>query len=457
MSENIFYRKARGFQTKLFSDPYAAMADSEKRAFTELSTDSDTGKRFIWNGKWWQRDAELVSLGDSAVNDAFGRLRVSNPETIFDSKQLHDAQPLFWDDQEVSGSGTTSTHSTAKAETVMAVSTSTAGKRVRQTFMRFNYQPGKSQLVFMTGRIGAPFPLAVKEIGIFDDDNGLFFRTDSTTASVVTRSSASGSPVDTQVDGADWNIDRLDGDGPSGLDYGVTYSDFSNPQIFIIDFEWLGVGRVRMGVVVGGQVYYVHEFLNANNLANVYMSTPNLPIRYSIENTGFAGATDMSHICSTVISEGGSQDLGLLLHKDSGSVSGLSTGTSYALIGLRLKSTHLDATIKLANASVIASTNNDQAHWEIILNPTIAGTFTYAGVTNSAVEAATGATANTVTGGTVIDGGFFSTTQSISNALENAIRIGSTIAGVQDEIVLVVRAITNNITVEGSITWRELS
>jgi len=138
-------------------------------------------------------------LGELAVNnpkDAFGRLRVSEPFTVFDGKQINDNLPLFWDDQEVSGSGTSSTYSMANARSRLAVSASTAGKRVRQTFMRFNYQPGKSQLVFMTGGLGAANGGITEDIGIGDDDNGLFFRHEDGTFKVTTKTSTSGSAVD---------------------------------------------------------------------------------------------------------------------------------------------------------------------------------------------------------------------------------------------------------------------
>ena len=74
--------------------------------------------------------------------DAFGRSRVSEPYTVFDSKQLGSNQSLFWDDQETSGSGTSSDYSEDTSSTTLTVSATTAGTRVRQTFQRFNYQPG---------------------------------------------------------------------------------------------------------------------------------------------------------------------------------------------------------------------------------------------------------------------------------------------------------------------------
>lgn len=92
---------------------------------------------------------------ERTFHDAFDRLRTAHPKTLFDSKQLADALPLQWDDQGVSGSGTGSSHSVNQAASTLSVSNLTAGRRVRQTKRWFNYQPGKSQLILMTGVLGA--------------------------------------------------------------------------------------------------------------------------------------------------------------------------------------------------------------------------------------------------------------------------------------------------------------
>ena len=222
---------------------------------------------------------------DNPTGDAFGRLRVAEPQTLFDSKQLFDNQPLFWDDQQVSGSGTTSTHDPNTASTVMAVGATTAGNRVRQTFMRFNYQPGKSHLIFMTGTLGSSGGGTgiTRLAGYGDDENGVFFVDKEGTINVRKRSYKTGSVVDTDVPQASWNIDTLDGNGVSGITLDATKS-----QILVFDMEWLGVGRVRCGIVVDGKVYYCHEFLHSNVEEGVYISTPNLPLRYEIDNDGTA-------------------------------------------------------------------------------------------------------------------------------------------------------------------------
>ena len=116
-----------------------------------------------------------IDSPNQPARDAFQRVRMSSPVTVFDSKTLSDNLPLIYDDQQTSGSGTTSTFSANRASVTLAVSASTAGTRVRQTFQRFNYQPGKSQLVLITGIIGTGSSGITKRFGLFDDSNGLFF------------------------------------------------------------------------------------------------------------------------------------------------------------------------------------------------------------------------------------------------------------------------------------------
>lgn len=414
-----------------------------------------------------------VSLNtDNAVGDAFGRLRVSNPTTIFDSKQIFndpdlansvENQPLFFDNAEVSGAGTSTLFEIDKAQTTLLVSSGIAGRRVRQTKMRFNYQPGKSQLVLMTFRTSTAATAGIlRKIGQFDDDNGLFFDDNGVDYGFVTRSKTSGAPADTRIPQAEWNIDPFDGTGSSGINL-----DFTKTQILVIDYEWLGVGRVRMGWNVDGVTRYAHDFRNANNLDAVYMSSPNLPIRCEIQNTGAGGVAGISQICTSVASEGGTHDLGSVRSASTNGthVDANTAGTIYAILGIQQKAGFIGAAINLVDTSIQEQAGAKQLEWMLLLNPTVAGTFTYTGEPQSAIQVARGATANTVTGGFRLGGGYLNSAGNAgggagttATALNNAIRLGATIAGVRDTIVLCVRPVagSSNTDVEGSLTWREL-
>jgi hypothetical protein len=301
-----------------------------------------------------------------------------------------------------------------------------------------------------------------KREGIFDDNNGIFLEAVGTTVSIVVRSNATGTPVNTKISQANWNRDPLNGTGVSRISL-----DFTKTQILMIDYEWLGVGRTRIGFVIDGVIYYAHEFNNANNLAVVYMSTPNLPLRSEISNDGTGGASTITQICSSVISEGGTQDLGVLRYASTAGthVDLAVENTIYAIIGIRLKAEYIGASIKLINATLQMQTASHECEWILKLNPTVQNTFTYADQTNSAIQVARGGSTNTVTGGIDIGGGFIESggsavgaNGSASAGLENALLLGSKIDGTVDTLVLCARPIagSTDVDVEGALTWREI-
>jgi hypothetical protein len=417
-------------------------------------------------------DNVLVELGDSGSIDAFGRLRVSNPETIFDSKNIFndegipasaENQPLFYDNAQTAGAGTSTEYRANEAATYLFVGDDTAGARIRQSKIRFNYQPGKSLLVFMSFVFGPQASGITMREGLFDANNGLFLEDNGTGYGFVRRTNVTGTPVDNRIEQANWNIDKMDGTGMSGIAL-----DFTKTQILAVDYEWLGVGRVRMGFVIDGLIYYAHEINNANNLTTVYMSTPNLPLRSEISNDGTAKSNHIVQICSTVVSEGGQNPLGVVRRASTNGthVDCNVENTIYAILGIRLKSNYIGETIDILSAAIQLQTGSHKVEYIIKLNPTVAGTFTYVAETNSAVEIARGATANTVTGGIDIGGGFAESggvqagnSGSSESNVSNALKLGSTIAGVVDTIVLCVRPIagSTNVDVEGSLVWRELN
>lgn len=411
----------------------------------------------------------LIQAFDGPGCDAFGRWRVSQPETIFDSKLTSaDKNPLFWDEQLESGAGITASTPTANKPYIDYTSTdTTAGVFTRQTFRRFNYQPGKGQLILMSGVLeltGTTPTGCERRIGAFDDDNGAFFESDAGTVGITTRSKDSGSVVDTTVTQANWNLDTMDGGADSENPSGLT-ADWTKAQIFVIDFQWLSAGRIRFGVEIGGVITYVHEVNTANVSTVPWCSTPNLPLRYQMITTSSSPVCTMRVICSSVVSEGGTDSVGII-HRESTAGAAVVTaveGTFYAVVGIRLKSTHLGATVKLLNAALQVQTASEFIEWVVFFNPTVAGAFTYSAHANSGVEHAIGVTANTVTGGTDMGGGYIETGggQSAQGSgggiLGNALILGSKIDGTVDEIVLCAKPIggVSAANIEGSLTWRE--
>lgn len=406
---------------------------------------------FTQAGDRYQAD---VSMGpsDSPAGDAFGRLRTAAPFTIFDSKLINDNGPLFWDDAATAGAGTSSTYNANQASVSIGVGNLTAGTRVRQTKRRFNYQPGKSHLIVMTFVLGSGAAGITRRVGYFDGQNGIFLQLSGTTLSIVRRSYVTGSAVDAVVNQASWNVDTMDGSGTSGITL-----DTTKTQIFFIDMEWLGVGRVRTGFYINGMPVYAHEFLHANQLSTVYISRPNLPVRYEISNDGAGPAATMTHICSTVVVEGGQDDTGFVraYNMANRAITAASAGAAYPVFGLRLKPGYLDITINLIGHSILCSTANDQFCWEWVLNGTTSSSLTFADITNSALQVAEGTSTVTLTGGTVIASGYGKSELIATQDVRSHLLLGSTIDGTADRIFLSVVPFAA-LNVSAAIQWREL-
>jgi len=247
-----------------------------------------------------------VTIRDGANLDAFSRLRISSPTGIFDSTFRYDLAPLQY--EQITSSGTI-THDATDSNALLAVSAAT-GLSALQSYRWIRYQPGRSQLVAITFVMGSSAANVTRRVGLFSATNsgatvtvtnGVYLeQTGASTVNICLTNA--GTQADQTIAKASWNIDPLDGTGPSGKTL-----DLSKAQILIIDLQWLGVGRVRVGFDIDGQVFYAHQFLNANSITDTYMQSATLPIRYELTTSASATA-DMKPICATVISEGGDED-----------------------------------------------------------------------------------------------------------------------------------------------------
>jgi hypothetical protein len=398
-------------------------------------------------------DNAIGPIADKLSEDAFGRLRVSNPITLFDSKQILDNQPLFWSDAELSGGGTSSTYSATSASSLLAVSNLTAGRRVRQTKRYFNYQTGKSQSILMTGVLGSGATGITRRLGYYDDNNGIFFQLSGSTFSVGIRKNG----VDTIVNQSEFNGDKLDGVGESELTF-----DPSKIQIFYTDFQWLGAGKVRMGLIINNGPVLCHTFYTANIGSSVYMSKSNLPIRYEIVNDGSGPAAGLVCVCSSVISEAGSTSVGTTFSVDrglSGFVTGVGSTSLVPVLSMRFRSGYNFADVEPRSFTVLNATDNN-FRWCLLLNPTLAGVdgASWLAVANSAVEYDISRTAtNVVSGGTLLLSGYASDLTNIaSENINSLLKLGVSLAGVRDEIVLAAQNLSAaNETYYASITYNE--
>lgn len=403
-------------------------------------------------------NVEPITIGGgdgSTAYDAFGRLRVSNPLTIFDSSNVMSKGTQF--DESLTGSGTVTY--TANKSTVNLNCTEASGDKViRQSKRVMSYQPGKSLLNFSTFVMNAQTENLEQRIGMFDANNGIFFEDTGTGYQIVRRSYTSGSSVDDPITQANWNGDKLDGTGASGYTL-----DPTKATILFMDFEWLGMGSVRVGFVIDGKFITAHTFLNANNLSTVYMQTANLPIRYEIEVTSAlaAGTYTLQQVCSTVMSEGGYAPEGVNQMIGTASLNGVNlttAGTFYNLATIRIKSGRPYAVI-VPKGFVGAAVSNSDFELQLRLNATPSTAFSYTSYSDNVEYDLTGT--KTITGGTIIGKAYLSgksaSTINFGDGLNFAYQIGQTIAGSSDTLTLCAKGASNSDDVLGTIKWIDLT
>jgi len=398
----------------------------------------------------------VIGGGDgSTAYDAFGRLRVSNPLTIFDSKNVMSKNNLF--DEDLTGSGTV-TYTSNKSTVNLNVTTASGDKVIRQSKRVMSYQPGKSLLILNTFVMNTPEADLKQKVGTFDANNGIFFYADGTTLKIVRRTYVTGSAVDTEISQSSWNGDKLDGSGASGYSLNV-----DKATILFTDYEWLGMGAVRVGFVIDGKFITAHTFLNANDLTTVYMQTANLPIRYEIETTGtISGAAVLQQVCSTAIIEGGYPPEGLRQSIGTASLAGVNlttAGTYYNLATIRIKSGRPYAVIIPIDIAASAISNSD-FQIELRLNATPSTAFSYTSYSDNVEYDLTGTT--TITGGTIVGQAYLSgkganNLQFAQDGFNFAYQLGQTIAGSSDTLTLCAKGGSNGDDICGTLKWVDLT
>lgn len=432
-----------------------------------------TDKHIIDSGQVFTR-YEIMMLSDrltpsGTATDAFGRIRVSQPFTLFDSSHRYNDNGLWATSN--TAENTSYNFVTNQSTVDMTVTTTANAEVIRETTKVFSYQPGKSLLIMNTFAMHPPKANVRQRLGYFGDSNGIYLENDGTTNYFVLRTNTSSSIVETKVSQSEWNIDKFDGTGYSAQTGGAEHAsglDVSKTNILWMDVEWLGVGDVRCGFVVDGKMLPAHTFHNDNKNLVPYMTTATLPLRYEIKNTGTTTSNStLSQICSTVISEGGYELYGAqqAIQTPIGAPVDLPTaGTYYPVVSLRLKTSpnRLDAIVILTALSILGITNNAFYNWQVRANATTSGGTWVSAGDGSAVEYKIDG--GTISGGRVLASGFTAATNQSAapiDILKQALfkfqleRNGLT--GTPYELTLCATASLNGADIYASVDWEEIT
>jgi hypothetical protein len=361
----------------LFYNPSNSEVSYADPTFTNVSLQTYTYAYFQ------AKDAVMgkMMFTDCADKDAFYRLRTSNPQTLFEGYTIYNSSPLAYDNDISSVNASVS--GPVGGSMVLSVNSS-AGVNVyaaRQTHFYAHYQPGKSFLSMFSFCFNAFVAGITKRVGMYDVDNlnsnqplngVLFEQTDTGVYRWMVYKGDGTSQVAPQNS---WNVDPLNGFGPSGINL-----NFTQNLLGFIDLEWLGVGRVRVGFYINGVPVICHTF-NNSTFNTPYINNPLLPIRYEIRKTLAVSSSDsMTIVCCTIISEGGFQPIGIVraIKSPTLQLSGISPSTTSigSCIGLRLKASCPRAVLEPVSIEIVSDLNgNAVAFYSVYLwRPSLSST-----------------------------------------------------------------------------------
>ncbi len=355
---------------------------------------------------------------------------------------------LLWD-TDLTGAAT-ATDILVESARSMNVTTASGDKVIIQARQRQLYLLGRTKRVVVGALLGAKQTDTRKRIGFFDEDDGIFFEQTGTDLRVVTRTSTSGAPVDTAVGQASWNIDPMDGTGPSGATL-----DETKINTFVIDFDWTGGGKVKFGIRVGGRIWFVHATDFDNSETTPYLTGPTLPVRFEIENTGaVAGAASMKMYSASVINFSGLDALFLERVADNTTSGTVVTTTVTPLVSIRLDSSFIKHLLRVQSINIFTGSGNS-IRWTLIFNGTLTGpSWTSVGA-ESIAEFDISATG--ITGGTEIETGFFDNNNGVltGTGFFSLLFLSADIAETADIVTIAAHRSSGTATVHASLRFEE--
>jgi hypothetical protein len=476
------------FTGTLFSKSYKIVGKYWRVKYTTVSANFTINSRLSTNVDPTAQGIDSFYIGVSdSYHDAFGKLRTTTPYTLIDNKFPSGAtgttqylSNIMGDCNDASGSTVTAVYGSSQC--VMTITNSVSSSSYTSQSRKYaTYQPGKSLLFLSSGIIkDTTFTTSANytaRIGYFDNNNGLFFEQNGSTVvgekiAVVLRNTPSGgSTSNATTNQKDWNIDKFDGTGISGVTL-----NFEKNQLFVIDLEWLSAGRIRFGFYLFGRIFYCHQITNFNTLTAPYMISPNLPIRYQLTVNDAGKQARLTQICSSLMSEGGYNPIGKPFS--------VSNGTTPVVLSDTLERPVLAIRGNSATASAI---NNRYYHQNVVPTllsifgtanpdifyivrlylapntPTVADASWNAVDVNSVCQYAVGVGITAINPATsiIVDsgyaaGGASASIQVLSSIYADALQITSNVTNVSDVILITAKSFTGTPGVYASINWQEI-
>ena len=408
-------------------------------------------------------------LGQGFSGDLFGRLKVSNAYTLFDSTHRYEQDGDFSD--VVLGTGSTVGIITHQSTATLGIGTTAGCSAIRESKRVFSYQPGKSLQVLQTFVMNPPKPNLTQRVGYASSTNGVFLEQETgaagiTTAYWVMRTERSGISTSIRIPQSEWNRDRFDGTGFSTSNPSGIKLDLTKAQILFTEYEWLGVGAVRCGVVNENGIFHIlHTFNHSNVIDSTYMTTATLPVRYEIFNTGITtSASTLKQICVSIQSNGGYEKKQAMDVVRNTTAVSIAAGQAFIpLLSIRLAPGREDAVIIPHEFNILPdSTNPATFEVALIKNATLTNA-SFATTSTSTANVQVDFAATAMTGGTIVKNDYVTSANkgtaplNVTQEYNWDLQLGRTQTKVSDIYTLAMRGISGSGTGLGSLGFYDLT
>lgn len=393
-------------------------------------------------------DRVPVSTG---AEDSFGRLKVAQPHLLFDAHFQYSLQEKVFIRDVVNGAAIT--HNPTRAAINISCDSQVSSRARFRTRNYFPYSPAFTNTVIGSYNFHGATDGVIKRLGMFDEKNGYILEVSDGELKVGTRSSISGSPVTSYVSQANWNIDKMNGTGPSGKTILL-----DKQHIFHLQFQWLGSGSIIWSTVIDGQIYPFHQFNFAGNLDSLYSQTATLPIQAEILNSTGINTSFFEFTCCSVTSNGALAQHGHLFSAANGTIPRIlsSSGISYPVLSIRKKPGFSNIPVQILDLNAF-STSNDDFLMQVIHKASLIGEV-WEDIPNSNTQK--DVTATSYTGGDVIAQFYIKGNLQASEKLELISRfwdltLGDDFNGNSEVMTMAATPITTNATIYGVISFKE--
>ena len=401
-------------------------------------------------------------VGQGFNGDLFGRVKVSNPFTLFDSSHRYTQDGDFNDI--ILGVGSTVGIITVQSTATLGIGTTAGCLITRESKRVFSYQPGKALQVLQTFVFNPAKENLIQRAGYASSENGVMIELNGSQLNIIKRTAISGVGTTISIPQSEWNVDTLDGTGFSTSNPSGVKLDISKAQILFSEYEWLGVGSVRVGFAIDGRFIITHQFNHANNLDTVYMTTASLPIRYEILNSGITTSSSiMKQICASVQSNGGYEKRQALDVVRNTNLVTVSSSSFVPIISIRLTPGREDSIILPSEFNVYPDSTNPSSYEVALIKNASLTNPSFASTTTSSPNVQYDITASSMSGGIIVKNDFVTSSNKATSPLNVTqeynwdLQLGRTQTKVSDTYTLAIRAISGSGTALGSISFYDLT